>query len=669
MNTKKKIKRAVCSKDCPGHCALLLHCQEGELQKVTGDPENPTSQGLLCSKGRNYPEYLNREKRVLQPLRKINQGGKDTFKPISWEEAYQLICERLDACNDRYGSQSVLHYQGAGDFGMLSFSFAQGFWRQFGSITEVSGSLCDVAGGTAIRYTYGEMKQNRRDDFANAKLIIIWGKNPQYTDIHSMKWINKALKNGAKLVVIDPRRSESAGKADLHIAPNRGTDGLLALGVAKLLRDRNLMDLAFMDTHVHGVESYMDYLDTLSLEDIFRETGVTREELNALVDIIEEQPHYTLFCGSGLQRYKNGGQTVRAIVCLPPLTGSIGKPGAGLYYSDNQSRVISWPYEVPIKGHLDREKPVAQMASWLDQVEEPRIHFAWIEKADPMVSNPNCETLRKAFREIDFKVVVDLFMTDTASEADLVLPAASLFEKEDLLTSYGTAFVQLQEKVLEPMGESKSECDIYRELAERMDMDLSYLPQDFQQIVEKVINLNGLKTSYEELKNAPYWHETFEDIAYEDLKFKTKSGKIEFYCESLAKDWQVDPLPIFDELEKRDGKEAKDYPLHLLSYHAKNRINSQTIVPTGEVERLRIHPTDATLRRLEDEDYVTVFNELGSFQCPVEITESVKPGLVAIPFGENRKLGSLINALIEDELSDMGLGTAFHDTWVEVKKS
>lgn len=668
MNTKNEIKRAVCSKDCPGHCGLLLHCQDGELIKVMGEPDNPTSLGLLCAKGRNYPEYLNKKNRLLYPMKKVRGGEKDTFKQISWEEAYQMTCEQLSHCKERYGTESVLHYQGAGDFGMLSFEYAQGFWKQYGPITRTSGSLCDVAGATAIRYTYGDMKQNSRDDLANAKLIIIWGKNPQFTDIHSMKWINQALKKGAKLVVIDPRRSESAAKADLHIVTRAGTDGLLALGVARLLKDRGLLNQGFLDEHVYGAEQYLEYLDSLSLEDISDRTDVSLEQMQTLVDFVEKQPYYALVCGSGLQRYRNGGQTIRAIACLPPLTGSIGMSGAGLYYSDNQSRSLTWPYTVTSENESGREIPVTLLASTIAIQKEPKIHFVWIEKANPLVSNPNSEILRRALKKIDFKVVVDLFMTDTAREADLVLPAASLFEKNDLLTSYGTGYVQLQENIIEPMGESKDECLIYQELAERLEMNMSYLPQDFRGIVDKIIERNQLQTSYEELKDGAYWHETYQRIAYKDLIFKTPSGKIELYCEKLARDWQVDPLPLFDATEHRHEGIEK-YPLQLLSYHAKNSINSQTMVSSVDVERLRIHPADAKDRGLEDKVDVIVYNDLGSFQCPVDITEAVKQGLVTIPFGEDREKGSLINVLVMDQLTDMGQGAVFHNSRVEVKKS
>ncbi len=657
-----KIKSSACTKDCPGGCSLKVHVENGTFTKVEGDKTSPISAGIICSKARKYPKYLDSKRRLLSPMKRTQNNG---FEKISWDQAYEMLFDQLKACKDSNTTKSVFRYNGSGDFGIMSTKYAQGFWSQFGTITSVKGCLCNSAGREAVKFTYGDKKQNDRQEIANSNLMLLWGKNPENTDIHTMMGINKALNNGSKLVVIDPRVNKTSKKADLHIRPNLGTDGFLALGFAKLLKEAKVFDYKFIEENCYGFEAYNAYLDSIEIDHIVSKTGVTLENMRAVVAYITESPNYSLLCGYGLQRYENGGQTIRSLAILPALTGSIGKSGGGFYFSDSSTGKFKWPYNAPSPLGTDRLVEVGKMGSYLDKLSDPELKVLWIEKANPLVSNPDSNAFRRGMKHVPFTVVIDLFMTETAKEADLILPAASLFEKDDLATASGSHYVQLRERVINPIGESKSETEIYHELAKRFGSDMSYLPTDFEKIVDAYCELNQLETSFKGLQKEPYLHSTMNRIAYESLEFSTPSGKIEFYSESISKVWDVDPLPVFKELSLNN--ESK-YPLRLSYYHSKDGINSQMMNPDYDQSSLKMNTKDADEREISSGDQVTVTNELGSIRMSVEVSDEALPGTVFAVFEVIKNAGLSLNTITHERLTDLGEGTASNGQFVKVSK-
>lgn len=657
--------RTVCPKDCFGSCSLEVEVEKGRIIKVRGDRKHPVTKGVACLKGNKYPDIIYSKDRLMYPLRRTGKRGEGEFKVISWDKALDEIYSRLQIVKKEYGPESLFYYAGYGTLGLTN-KYSYGFWYQFGGFTTTYGSLCNSAGSEAIKLTYGEIKHNSLSDLENSDLIILWGKNPFYTHPQMMFHINKAVKKGAKLVTIDPRRNESSRKSNLHLSPEAGTDGALALGIANSLISSGDINRDFIDKYTTGFEKYRELVKDYTLEKVSNITGIPVKKIEEFIDMIKEHPRYSLITGYGLQRYTNSGQTLRAISLLPALTGSIGYQGATFYYSDKQGTGLKWP-PLPAKPGKIRKIPVAKMAVELSKVNKPPIKAMWVQTANPVTSNPESNKLIEAMKELDFIVVSDLFLTDTAKMADIVLPVTSPFEYYDLIKGYGHSYIQVQQKIIEPPGECKHESEIYKLLGEKFGYNSDYLYDNNRDFMQRVLDLSGYNIDIEEIEENGYLPEEHQEIAFSDFKFKTPSGKIEFYSNDMKEKWGENPLPVFNEVVS--SKKHNRYPLQLLTGHSRNRINSQfyNIDELKEDGILQINPVDAGERDIKDGDQVVVYNDRGKVILIAGITDKVREGLVYTEFGswgDKKKINSLIKARI----TDIGYNTAFHNNFVEVKK-
>ncbi len=675
MNTDKKVKiiNSVCPKDCFGSCSLEVEVEKGKVVKVRGNLNNPVNQGKICIKGKNYPNMVYSSERLLYPLQRISKRWEGEFKRISWEQALDIIHKKLKNLRKQYGPESVLYYSRFANLGVMK-NCAYGFWYQFGGFTSTYGGLCDSAAQEAITLTYGQLKQNKISDLKNSKLIILWGSNPAYTNIHLMYYINKALNKGAKLITIDIRENESGMKSDLYLNPRPGTDGCLALGVANQIIENNMINVKFLNHYTFGFDKFKELVKEYPLDKVSVITGIPLHKIINIIDYIKETPEYALICGMGVQRYTNGGQTMRAISLLPALTASIGKKGCGFYFSDKQAPELNWSF-LPVKPERIRNLiPIAKLASELDNQDNPLLKAIWIEQANPMTSNPNVNLLAKAMHKLELIVVTDLFLTDTARMADIILPATSMYEYFDLISGYGHSYIQLQQKLIEPPGECKHESEIYRLLGKKFGFNLDYLPENNLSTIEKIISSSNLDTDIDELKVKPYLHPDYQEIAFSDLKFNTLTRKIEFFCQKMEDKWGKDPLPIYHEpIENKytTPEIYNKYPLSLVSSHAYNKMNSQSsdITILQEEPFIWINPHDAAKRGINNGEIVKVYNKRGSVILKAILTEKVVQGIVHIYFGWWDTIHKVsINKLIGDYESDIGNGTAFHNCLVEVQK-
>jgi len=484
--------------------------------------------------------------RLLYPLQRIGPRGQGEFKRISWDKALSIIYKKFQKLKEQYGPESILYYWRFANLGVMK-NCASGFWNQFGGYTSTYGGLCDAAAQEAINLTYGEVKHNRISDIENSQLIILWGINPVYTHLHLQYYLSKALAKGAKLISIDVRENESEKKSVLSLHPRAGTDGCLALGIAHQLIKKNLIDHDFIAKYTFGFNQFKELVQEYPLDKVSAITEIPVSKIEKMIDYIKENPKYVLACGMGVQKYTNGVQTVRAISLLPVLTASVGKKGCGFYFSDKQAPEPAWPFLPPKSASIRSSIPVSKLASELDHQVNPPIKAAWIEEANPLTSNPNVNLLIQAMNKLDLIVVSDLFLTDTAKMADIILPAASILEYYDLIVGYGHSYIQLQQKVIEPLGECKHESETYRLLGEKFGFELNYLPENNLTTIEKIISDSKLNTNIEELKEKPYLHFNYQEIAFSDLKFNTPSGKIEFFSQRTEDNWGKDPLPVYYE--------------------------------------------------------------------------------------------------------------------------
>jgi anaerobic selenocysteine-containing dehydrogenase len=666
---------------------MRVYVKNGRLRMIEPHPDNLATPEGICLKGLSYVERVYSPDRILYPL--LKDKSRQQFNRISWDQVFELLIENLLFFKKTYGSHSILYYNGSGTKGLLN-EVGLNFWKLFGGCTTTFGDLCWPAGLEATRLTLGENKHNAPWDIANAKLIIMWGKNPAETNIHQMLYIEKALENGGKLVVIDPRRTQSSERAELLIQPRPGTDGALALALAHLLIKNNQIDKPFIRKHVYGFESFKNLVMEMDPEKASRITDVPAELIYKLADYIGSITPCTINAGFGMQRYNNSGQTMRSLIALLALTGNIGKPGAGWIYANLQTQIFD-PVKDPIAfyppdnpdGILRVSISTSLLGEQILRTKEPPIKMIWVERGNPVTQNPDTNTVLKAFRSTDFNVVIDQFMTDTACEADLILPAKTMFEQSDVIGAYWHPYIQLKQKVIDPPGEVKPESEIYYLLAKALGYNTNepsgIIPgpeenEIIQFLEDKLKSFPDL--SMERLKERPLLVPDHQEVAFSDHEFLTPSGKIEIKSEEATSRWGIDSLPSFSEsiesIEKGNSKKVK-YPLYFMTPNTKNRIHSQfnnlkSIQQFSEKPHLQMHPEDAQGRGISDGDQVRLYNGRGFLKTRVSLDFSIKIGCVAMTNGWWINQGGTVNFLSPGRETDIGHGAAFHDNLVEVER-
>jgi anaerobic selenocysteine-containing dehydrogenase len=673
-----------CPRNCYSSCSFYVFTENGRIVNIEPNPDNKATPEGICLKGLSYVERANSPDRIIYPHKKLSNG---TFSRITWEEALDTIASKLKYFKKEFGQQSVLFYAASGMSGLLN-DFSGIFWKEiYGGATTVYGNLCWPAGLEATRLTLGENKHNVPWDLENAKLIVLWGKNPAESNIQEMIPLGKSLDNGGKLVVVDPRRTESTQRAELLIQPLPSTDAALALAIANQLIENNWIDHDFISKYVLGYEEFKESIKSCTLDWASSITGVPESFISKMAWLIGNIKPMTLIPGYGMQRYTNSGQTIRSLLALSVLTGNIGKPGAGWHYANLQSYVFDevleplcyYPPQIP-DGIIRRAISTAKLGEDMLTLRNPPLKMIWVERGNPLSQNPNTNKVLEAFNYLDFKVVVDQFFTDTALEADIVLPAKNMFEQTDIIGSYWNPYVQLRQKVVEPAGEVKPETEIFYLLAQKLGFSKEQLknillPPGEDAIIEflnkKLEQFPSL--SLEKLKEGPILAPNMQEIAFSDFIFKTPSAKIELLSRDAQKQWNVNPLPTYEKAIEADVSYNKKYPLYLMSPNTKNRIHSQfnnltTIRMISGSPTIQVNPKDALDRGISNNDLVRVFNDRGSINIKVELSYQVRTRCCVLPNGWWRTQGGAVNFLSQGRETDMGYGSAFHDNKVQIEK-
>jgi len=657
---------------------------KGSIVNFEPHPENLSTSEGICLKGLSYKERVYSKKRILSPLQADGRGG---FKRISWEKALDLISEKLILFREKYGSKSVFFYESSGMSGLLN-EISSLFWQNYGGVTTSYGNLCWPAGLEAVRLTLGENIHNVPWDLENAKLIIMWGKNAVETNIQELVPLDKALEKGAKLVVIDPRRTATADKASLLIQPRPGTDAALALGIARILVETSRIDSGFISEYVHGYEQFKNSLQQYTDTFVEEVTGVPVKYIHKLADLISEMKPMTIIPGYGMQRYTNGGQTVRCILSLQVITGNIGKPGACFHYANLQSYIfdkvpepLSYYPEIAYDGVSRRNISKAKLGKDMLTQKDPELKMIWVERGNPVTQNPDTNQIVKAFRKLEFIVVVDQFMTDTAKEADIILPAKTMFEQSDIIGSYWNPYVQLKQKVIDPPGEVKPETEIYRLLSQKLGFEkelIDLIPENTDEAIEawleeKLQAFPGL--SLDNLKKGPVMAPGLQEIAFSDYVFKTPTGKIEILSLQAHEKWGVDELPSFQFTEENTvkGKYKDKAAFYFLTPNTKNRIHSQfgnldVIRQFDPGPLLEINPEDARAAGIKNGEDAKIYNDRGALVLKLSYNYGMRKGCLSFANGWWLSEGGGENLLSAPRETDMGHGTAFHDNLVFIER-
>ncbi|WP_213619112.1 molybdopterin-dependent oxidoreductase [Paenibacillus sp. J22TS3] len=687
IEQKNGIFPAVCPLDCPDTCGLLLHKEDGRIVKVTGNPEHPITQGAICNKVRNMTERIYHPERVLYPLKRVGAKGEGKFKRISWEEAVSEIAARYKQLIADHGSESILPYSFYGNMGILSVDgMDRRFFNRLGA-AQLRQGICNAAGNTGFKFTMGFGGGTVPEDAAEADLFIVWGGNIVSTNMHMVPIIEKARKRGAKLVVIDVHKNRTGDRADWFLPLYPGTDAALALGMMHVLFDRGLVNEEFMMKYTLGHEQLREHVKEYTPKLVSSITGVPEEDIVKLALMYGQTPRAYIHIGNGLQHHDNGGMTVRTITCLPALTGGWIVKGSGAFKTNGPyGKVNSAALERPdLRPNPDaRTVSMNQLGDVLLRLDPP-IHALFVYCSNPAVVAPETGKVEQGLmREDLFTVVHDLFMTDTAKYADIVLPATSSFENTDLYTSYWHTYVQLQEPVIPAVGESKSNVETFRLLAEAMGFEEEAFRETEEDMIRAALDFGSnpyLKgVTYEALQDKRFVQLNMEEREHYLERLSTPSGKIELYSGRLA-EAGLPPLPTYVPLhEGYDGLnrpgDTAGYPLMFISPPNHSFLNSsfgnvQKLAALEKGPSLQIHPVDAQSRGIEDGDKVTVWNDRGSYIVRAVVTDRMLPGTVVSQglWWEAEGGRQRANALTPDRLADMGGGATFFSTVVEVRRS
>ena len=682
----RTIIRAACPHDCPDTCALHVTVENGRAVEVAGDPSHPTTRGTLCTKVARYLDRTYSDQRVLHPLRRVGRKGEGKFERISWDEALTAIATRFkEIAASADGPQAILPYSYAGTMGLLQYgSMDRRFFHKLGA-SLLDRTICSSAGKAGYIATIGAAIGTDLEQFENARLILIWGSNPIVSNLHLWSRVQEAKRRGAKLIAIDPYRSQTAEKCHVHLALLPGTDAALALGMMNVLIAEDLVDHDYIDRYTLGFEQLAERAKAYPPSRVAGITGLPAESIVALARDYGTIRPAAIRLNYGMQRHAGGGMAMRTAACLPALVGAWRDPAGGaLLSSSGTYPVNSKGLERPdLSWNHPRTINMSAIGDALLDARDPPVRAIFVYNSNPVAVAPESTKVVRGFSRDDlFCVVHDVFLTDSADYADIVLPATTQLEHVDVHSSYGHLYVLANNRAIEPLGEAKPNTEVFRLLAARMGYTEPCFLESDEQIARNAfltdhprgegLDWDVLKANGWQRLNVPSPFAPFAQGG-----FPTPSGKCEFYSASLARQG-LDPLPTFTpprESAASNPDLARRYPLALLSPPARNALNSTfanlpVFLQSEKTPWLDLHPDDARARGIGDGDKVRAFNDRGSLVLTARVTDKTRPGVVVALSIWWRKLspdGGNANMLTAQALTDMGRAATFYDTLVEVE--
>ena len=675
MTTNSSLIKTTCPRDCYDGCGILVDQEDGKVIKVKGNPEHPSNRGALCPKcAISYNGvWLDDSARLLHPIKRTGAKGSGEFKQISWDSALKEIAEQLTATAHQYGPDKIFHTHYTGTSSVIAGSFPNRFFAHLGATEVDPDTICNAAGHAALNYVFGDSVTGFDPRTAkDSACIMVWGANPSHCGPHvNQNWL---YRQKAKVIVVDPVKTETAAAADLHLQLRPGTDAALAYSIAHVIQCEGLVDSTYVSAHVKGYAEVLPLIKTCTPQWGERATGVPAALIETAARSYAKGPSL-LWLGQGLQRQPQGGNVFRACAMLPAVTGNIGKPGAGFYYLNNTLGIAGRAGASPIYREPQTQtgpSPVSQMdmPSLLQDSAAIRSFLVW--NCNPLASNPDQTSTRKGLaREDLFTVVIDCFMTDTAEYADIVLPAASFLEFDDLCASYFYLTVAAQVKCQEPLGESLPNQEIFRKLAKAMGLDEPALYEDDQAILISTLKGAGIIDAWSDFAERGWAHIGAEPlILWSEGEFPTPSGKIELASERAEADGhprlpqpRIDPAPAH-------GK------LRLLSPADKWLMNSSFGNDSRILKKLGpalvvIHPETADAFNIRDGDHVRLSNVLGELDLTAKVSDAITPG--ALLSYKSRWLKTEpaphnVNVLQAPTKTDMGESSSVHGTEVTIAR-
>ena len=685
--------RAACPHDCPDTCAILVTVDDGVALDVKGDPEHPTTAGVLCTKVSRYVERTYHPDRVLYPMRRVGRKGEGKFERITWSEAIDEIATRFQEIAAR-DPQAILPYSYAGTMGLVQGdSMSLRFFNKLGA-SQLDRTICATAGATGYKYTIGGSIGTDIEHFQDARLILIWGGNPIASNLHLWMRVQEAKRRGARLVAIDPYRSLTAEKCHQHIALLPGTDAALALGMMHVLIAEDLVDHDYVAKYTLGYEELKQRALEWTPERTAETCGITAGEVVELARLYGQTAKSgegaAIRMNYGLQRVRGGGMAVRNIACLPALVGAWRHKAGGVQLSTSGSFPANRPFlQRPdlLDGRMPRTINMTTIGD--DLLKEaspefgPKIEAVVVYNANPLAIAPDSAKVQQGFEREDlFTVVLEHFQTDSADYADILLPATTQLEHVDAHLAYGHLYMMANNAAIAPIGEAKPNTEFFRLLAARMGFDDPCFQETDDELAAQAFDKRherAVHFDWDALKRKGWQKLAMPEAPFAEGGFPTPSGKCEFYSSSMARDG-LDPVPAYIppyESPASNPELARKYPLAMISPPARNFLNStfvnvQSLRATEGEPHLDIHPNDAARRGILHGDMARIFNDRGSFVARARVTDKAREGLVvglSIWWKKLASDGKNANEVTSQRLTDMGRAPTFYDTLVQVEKA
>ncbi|MDP1751331.1 MAG: molybdopterin-dependent oxidoreductase [Reyranella sp.] len=670
-----KSVRVVCAHDCPDMCSLIAHVEDGKVVRVQGDPDHPYTAGFACGKVNRDADLVNSPERLATPLKRTGPKGSGQFTPITWDAALDEIATKWKAIIQESGPLAILGYAYSAHQGLMNRGMVNGLFHALGTSRLQAGTVCDTCCEAAWDATVGPVGGADPESVVHSDLVIAWGADLAATNVHFWALAEEQRKKrGMPIVVIDPRRTRSAKAADLYLPIRIGTDAALALGVMHILVRDDHADRDYIARHTLGFDKVeREVLPKFTPARTAEITGLAVADIEKLAAMYGTAKAALIRLGEGMTRLTHGGQALRTVVLLPGVSGHYAAKGGGALLLTAAScdlnyaaiRKPSGPASARMVNHLRLGEELLNMA-------DPPIRALYVSANNPAVTCPEVHKVQKGLmREDLFTVVHDPFLTDTAKYADIVLPAASYLETDDLYRAYGAYWMQWGRKAADPRGEARSNVDVAQALAKRMgltDAIFSLSPQDAAREMFKGSTGPASKADPVRLFAGEPVHIAHD---WDGQPFKTPSGKLEFYSEQLAKqglppmpDWMPDAFEV---------AEAAKWPLRLLTapgyFQAHTAFSGVGFLRTREGKPFCIlHPEDAAKRDLKDGDEVRLSNDHGEIGLVLKVSDEIQPGVVLVPGQRptNEAVSGTINMLCSDRYTDMGEGATYQSTWLEV---
>lgn len=666
---------SACPLDCPDSCSLTVQVREGRVVKVDGSRRNPVTGGYICAKVRSVPEMLYGEERILHPARRVGKKGEGRFERISWDAALDLVAARLRAARESHGGrggESILPYFYGGSNGLLTQETLDSrLFHRLGA-SRLARTLCAAPSGRAATGLYGKMAGVAFPDFVHARLIVLWGVNPSASGIHLVPIVQEAQRAGARLVVIDPRRTPLAKKADLHLAPWPGGDLPIALAVIRWLFAAGKADLDFLGRHTTGWERLRERAEGWTFERAAEASGVPAAEIEELARLYAESSPALLRTGWGFERNRNGGSAVAAALALPAVAGKFGVRGGGYTMSNSgvwklgRAEAVAEPEPATRSLNMVRLGEILAGRDEAGKPLDPPVRCLFVYDCNPVATVPNQEKVRRGLERPDlFTVVFEQVWTDTARYADVVLPATHFLEHDEVSRGYGSYVIHRSRPAAAPAGEARSNLEVFGELLRRLGLDRPGEPTTPAELTEALLRPNGRLSA--ELAAAEI---STPDCGATPVQFvdafpQTPDGKAHLCPEALDREA---PLGLYG---YREDPGSERFPLALISPATKRTISSTFGARVGEAA-LEMNPEDAAARGLASGDVVRVWNELGEVWVKLRVTADLRPGVVLLPKGlwsHSTLSGGTASALAPDSYSDLGAGACFNDARVEVVRA